>query len=90
MLTTIRDLQLSYIGQRAVKMLQCLRSQLVSATLGFDSDTDEDGFFDLLPKEDWPLYHPTVLLARSQSTLEELTSYRWDVDPDNIPCPMNV
>lgn len=91
MLTSIRNIRLSYIGPLALKMLQSLRSKLVSATLGFDSNFNEDeGFFDLLPLEEWPTYHPTVLLAHSQSTLEVLVSYRWDTDPDIIPRPTIV
>lgn len=91
MLTSIRHLRLSYIGPLALKMLQSLRSKLTSATLGFESNFNEDdSFFDLLPLEEWQPYHPTVLLAHSQSTLEKLESYRWDTDPNMIPCPTIV
>ncbi|KAI0364382.1 hypothetical protein BV20DRAFT_861658 [Pilatotrama ljubarskyi] len=87
-LTSLRELQMSYIHELSVTMLRNLRSRLVHAHLDFLGD--DWGLFDDLPYEDWPRHHPAVLLSQSMTTLQAINSYRWWMHDEERPDPILV
>lgn len=88
-LTSLRTLSLRGAGQHTVKMLQSSQSKLVSIYISFPPKNDEDAFFDryITQQDDWPQYHPVILLAHSRSTLRELECDRWHTHPEVTPDP---
>lgn len=90
-LTSLRELDLEYVGEHSIRLLQSLRSELVEVNVHILDMTDYQNFFDyMIPAGDRPLYHPAVLLQHSRSTLQELSSYGWYMDADTPPDPALV
>ncbi|OJT10868.1 hypothetical protein TRAPUB_12613 [Trametes pubescens] len=75
-LSSVRKLDLGCVGETAIKMLQSLRSELISVDVNFlGVAPDGEGFFESVAVEDVPLYHPTIILEHSRSSLQKLSSY---------------
>ncbi|EIW57314.1 uncharacterized protein TRAVEDRAFT_48355 [Trametes versicolor FP-101664 SS1] len=89
-LTSLRELDLHYAGEHSIRLLQSLRSELVEVNVHILDMTDCTCFFDTVPADDRPLYHPAVLLQHSRSTLQELFTYEWYMDADTPPDPTLV
>lgn len=81
-LSSVRKLDLGYVGETAMGMLRSFRSALVSIDINFlGVAPDGDGFFDSSAAVgDLSLYHPAVILEHSRSSLQEVTSYGWEMD----------
>lgn len=90
-LTSVRELRLGCAREHTFRMLQSLRSKLVTLNMDFlGVPPNGEGFFESVPLEDVPLYHPAVIMEHSRSSLQSITSYGWDMDVDTLPDPALV
>ncbi len=82
-LTSLRHVDVCGASDATCAFLSSLNSPLVSATVDFITDHDDDStdLWDRLTVDQWPIYHPTALLGNLSSTLEELRCVSWSTTP---------
>ncbi|TBU43423.1 hypothetical protein BD309DRAFT_960688 [Dichomitus squalens] len=76
---SLKQLVMANVGERSIRLIQALQSQLVSATLYFNSNSSRQNMFMSITS------HPVQLLKKSASTLQQLTCGQW---VDMLPEPL--
>ncbi|KAI0697291.1 hypothetical protein C8T65DRAFT_743218 [Cerioporus squamosus] len=85
-LESLTRLSLSCSGDLVCKLLRLLHAPLKTISLGWGYDDWRVGkiYWETIDEDDWPEYHPTILLENFADTLEELTCRWWNTSEDYI------
>ncbi|TBU27971.1 hypothetical protein BD311DRAFT_759296 [Dichomitus squalens] len=82
---SLKQLVMADVGERSIRLIQALQSQLVSATLYFNSNSSRQNMFMSITS------HPVQLLKKSASTLQQLTCGQWvDMLPELLLTVPNI
>ncbi len=85
-LDSLTRLSLSCSGTLVCTLLRLLHAPLkiISLSWGYDDFSPGGIYWETVDEDDWPEYHPTVLLENFANTLEELTCQWWYTGEDYI------
>ncbi|KAI0657922.1 hypothetical protein C8Q70DRAFT_1055302 [Cubamyces menziesii] len=83
---SLQELTVHHAGFETTRLLKCLQSHLVCVDIDF-GDLDDYPFFQTIREEQYPPFHPLLILSHSMASLTKLVLRQWYTHSEITPDP---